>query len=390
MDSGEDNVERKFLPIDTNSNDAQELRSVLGMLSLEDSIITWGMRNVRHWVLKDNQLVSKNIIFDGTNRRWTVSNVESFDDKIHLVISTFQAGYSKIIVWNVANSTMCHKVCVSNPYDDVLIPISSSLLILHRSKECDVIHLKKSKREYITYDVSDFKNFHIMKVLKDCKDHIVTLNRNENVISIWKVTKKCCRRVSSYRSKHLEECRSIECISKSVLLLTCLDSKLFLKLSSNNHIYSENLVPQFYYSQILTNFSNSVILFIRNIDNIETYLLINVDNNTSESVISAPYGTEHNKCQCVYIKSTHTILVLTYDSFTLYKYTLPDRMIINIKYAEIRKNSRLLSQAIRTHSSPFQYLPIEICIKIISITSDHIGGATARRLAEKFFCKPSV
>ncbi|KAL1461127.1 hypothetical protein WDU94_013057 [Cyamophila willieti] len=385
MESCEGTVERRFLPVSTNSNDAQELRSVLGMLSLEDSIITWGMRNVKHWVLKDNQLVSKNVIFDGANRRWTVSNVESVDDKIHLIITTFQAGYSKIIVWNVTSSSVCHKVCVSNPYDDTFIPITSSLLILHRSKECDVLHLKKSKREYISYDVSDFKNFHIIKVLKDCKDHIVTLNRNENVISIWKVTKKCCRRVSSYRSKHLEECRSIECISKSVLLLTCLDSKLFLKLSSNNHIFSENLVPHFYYSQILTNFSNSVILFIRNIENIETYNLVNIDNNTSEAVISAPYGTELNKCQCIYIKSIHTILVLTYDSFSLYKYTLPDSMIVNIKYAEIRKNARLLSQAIRTHSSLFQNLPIEICIKIISMTSDHIAGVKAKTTGREVF-----
>lgn len=388
MSISEDCVTEKFQPVTTNSNDAQELKSVLGMISLEDSIITWGMRNVRQWFLNDNQIVSKSVIFDGTNRRWTVSNVESVDDKVHIVISTFQAGYSKIIVWNVPANKMCHKVCVPNPYDDTITPITSSLIIIHRNKECDVFYLKKSKREYISYDVSDFKNFHIIKVLKDCRNHIITLNRHENVISIWKVTRKECRRVSSYRSKHLEECRSIECVSKSVLLLTCLDSKLFLKLSSNNHIFSEKLLPNFYYAQIVTNFSNSVILFIRTIESVETYHLVNIDKNTSEEIVSAPYGTEHNKCQCIYIKSMHTILVLTYDSFSIYKYTLPEGMVVNIKYAELRKNARLLAQAIRTGTSLFHCLPVEICIKIISMTSDHIEGVKARRLAEQFFCKP--
>ncbi|KAI5740281.1 hypothetical protein M8J76_002389 [Diaphorina citri] len=195
MESSDEQNIKKFQPVSINSNNALELRNVLGMLALEDSIVTWGMRNVRHWILNDNQFVSKCIIFDGANRRWTVSNVESVDDRVHIVISTFQAGYSKVIVWNVPSSKICHKVCVSNPYDDIIIPITSSLIILHKTKECDVVYLKKSKREYLSYDVTDFKKFDIIKVLKDCRSHIVTLNRHENVISIWKITKKECRRV---------------------------------------------------------------------------------------------------------------------------------------------------------------------------------------------------
>lgn len=384
----ESNDSKKFKQVTTYENDALALKDVLGMLAMDDSIITWGKRIVRQWMLIDNEFASHKTILDGTNRRWTVSNVELVDDKVHIVICMFQAGYSKVMVWNVPGKYICHKTCVLNARHDVVIPVTSSLMILHKSKECDVLYLKKFKREYISYDVTDFKNFDIIKVLKDCRNHIVTLNRHENVISIWKITKEECRRVSSYRSKHLAECRSIDCISKSVLILTCLENKLLLKLSSNNHIYSENLVPNFYYSQILTNFSNSVIMFMRIVDCTETYRLVNIDTGSSEEIVSAPYGTEQSKCQCVYLRSVHTILVLTYDSFSMYRYTLPDSMVIDIKYGEIRKNARLLSQAIRTSSSPFQYLPVEICIKIISMTSEHIFGVRARRLAEQFFSRP--
>lgn len=392
MESSE--VTKKFQKVDTNNTDEVELRNnVLGMLALEDSVITWGLRSVRHWVLKDNHFISKNVIFEGGNRRWSVCNVELVDDKTHILISTFQVGYSKIIVWNVPGNMVCHKTCLPNSNNDNIIPITSSLIIIHVKKDRDVYYLKKNERQKISINDNSFRKFQTMsidfiRVLKDCRNHIVTLNKCENVISIWKITRKECIEVSSYRSKHLEKCTSIECISKSVLVLTSLDSKIFLKLSSNNHIYSENLVPNFHYSQILTNFSNSVILFSRTVDSVETYHLVNIDKNTFEEIVSAPYGTDQNECQCVYLKSLHTILILTYDSFSIYKYTLPDHMIVNIKYAEIRKNARLLSQAFHTGTSLFQLLPVEICIKIISMTSEYITGSQARRLAERYFCRP--
>lgn len=392
MELSNNNDEKKFKKVTTSENDALLLREVLGMLAMEDSIITWGKRIVQQWIMIDNefhdQFAAYKIILDGTNRRWTISNVELVDDKVHIVISMFQAGFTKVIVWNVPGKYACHKTCISNGRDDVIIPVTSSLLILHRNKECDVFYLKKYNREYISYDTVDFKNFDIIRVLKDCRNHIVTLNKLENVISIWKISREECRRVSSYRSKHLANCVNMNCISKSVLILTCLDRKLLLKLSSNNHIYSENLVQNLHFSEILTNFSNSVVLRV-NLEFSETYDLLNLDTGISEEIVTGPYDTEQNKCHCIYLKSSHTILILTYDSFNLFKYKLPESMVIDIQYGEIRKNARLLSQAIRTGSSPFQYLPIEICIKIISMTSEHIFGARARRISEQFFCRPS-
>lgn len=61
MELSNNNDEKKFKKVTTSENDALLLREVLGMLAMEDSIITWGKRIVQQWIMIDNEFHDRSV-----------------------------------------------------------------------------------------------------------------------------------------------------------------------------------------------------------------------------------------------------------------------------------------------------------------------------------------
>lgn len=209
-------------------------------------------------------------------------------------------------------------------------------------------------------------------------------------IDIWKITETIGFRVSHYviqrNTFQYYPDPFMVTAYRRIILWPQEEKSSTLLCVENFNITSETSIPHVCHKMTdILPFSSSLVVTVTPMDEgMYLYSVKSLVNNTSCTFAVGVY--DDRILHTIMFPNTYEIIVLTKNA-KFYKYKVPQDLV-HAKYAELRKNARVLFQAHRTLSGHFASVPVEICLKIIALT-DTLPDAEARSIASLYFCRPS-
>ncbi|KAL1463088.1 hypothetical protein WDU94_014877 [Cyamophila willieti] len=378
---------------DDNDEITGMLHQTFRMITMQDSsLVSCCHETCMQWEITDNTVQLVRCVVKPGSSPWLMTNLLSLEDGFHFLTSQMNGTQSKIAVHHIdLHGPLCELIVDHLIVE--LIPLSlNHFLDPCQSNDLRVYSLKRPA-QYLQLNLPN-THYLCMKKLPHMDSVVVILY--EHHVDLWNITDQACSLLSHYEFQSVYLAVEMEMIDSRKLIIMSEESGLqaeTLLCINNFKVISESPIPDRIEGDLVCPFSNSTVITVTpNTDRmgqyIENYMIHSLVKNKSCKIAVGLYADERYSLFCQMVPNTLDIIVFTTRA-KFFKFKINDDLVHLIKYAELRKNARIIAQAHRTLSSHFRFIPVEICLKIIALTDPNLSAEKARRIASLYFCKPS-
>lgn len=387
---------KDFIPlrcpcIEDNDEITSMLEQTFRMIMLDNNtLVSCCHETAMQWeVTEDTVQLTRCIIKPGNTS--LITNLIPLEDGVHFFILQIDGPCSKISVHSTDVHTPLYELTVDSVILEV-IPLSKHhFLSLHGQPALFGYSMRKPGfcAEII---LSDY-NYVCINKLPTVDNVIIVLYSHS--FELWSITEQSSNILSRYDFKIIKLAVSMEVLDSSKVIVMYedfgLQGEMLIRLRNLN-VKSETVIPDKIEGEFVYPISSNCIITVKaDTDrmgaHVEHFLCQSLTRNHSCKLAAGLYADERYSLFCFFFHPTSTIIVFTTHG-KFYKCKVNEDLLDDIKYAELRKHARILSQAHRTSSSNFQSIPVEICWKIIAFTDESISEKKATSITARYFCKP--
>lgn len=392
----EPNLANKFEPLRcpcSDENDAMTsmLEQTFRMVILKNNtLVSCCHETAMQWEITENtvQLV-RCVIKPGSS--WLITNLISLENGTHFLICQADGALSKISLHSIDVHAAIYELILNHLTVEV-IPLSLDYFLdLQQSDLC--VYSMKKPGHCMPVNMMD-RGYLCMKKLPGVDNMVILLY--EQYLDLWSITDQVCSVVHHYEFQTVHPAVDMEIIDSTKIIIMSEQSGLqaeTLLCIRHLEVVSETPIPDKIEGDFVCPFSNSTVITLtpghdRMGQYVENYMIHSLVKNKSCKFAVGLYADERYALFCHMFPSTLQIIVFTTHA-KFFKCKISQDLVSQIKYAELRKNARILAQAHRTLTSGFRFVPVEICLKIISLTDLSIPEEKARRIAALYFSEPN-
>lgn len=330
----------------------------------------------------------------------SITSLTPFEDGTHFFI----AQQNKLSVYSTQTEGALYRFDIPVDFSDTVLSLSKDLFLICHEQPCFWLYSLQNPghRSEINLDTTKYERVYKFKTFDNT---IIVLHSKS--LEIWKISEQSSKLVSQYefqnrKKKKLAESLEIINENKIVVLLTRQwKMQLLLLRLKNLVVVSETEIwikrnKTYEACEIICpNLTHTgVMLAYTRYSSSRNGIRLDIDFHSfprkratlaAESNFPDKYETIHSFI--FYVPSLSSIIAVLEDC-TFFKSKIDENFLCSMKYAEIRKNARILAQAQRTVSSIISTIPIELCLKIIALTDETISEMEGTRIARRYYAKP--
>lgn len=293
-----------------------------------------------------------------------------------------------IRIWNKYNCTVKKKFYVNWWISDYIVMLPNNLIAFSKfcpgrylTQTVDVWDVKRGALVHTSFDVCSRARG--MPLVITTAGYLVVARRYGKKMRIWDISDRQCKKICEIR---IGIVFSLAALPTNEIVTAFRDIVIY-KFTQRGEIYKSKVIEHRNIIDIIIPVSGYKFLTIDRSRNHAGVLKLWFSSSENPHLLGDSKYTGYPKlvsswCNCIFSSQEGKLIVKHYYS---------DQLRFSTKLAEIRKNVRIMAQAVRTSSSLFRTLPSEILIKIALMTTDDMNQyekQVSKEFAWTHFCRP--